>query len=133
MKCRLLVLRCPLHNSSPPNRSRVPKWAVTFRRVGSTTARRGGSSVRSIYIYIFFFSLQPLRRLNSNLQPQTAAGRYRQRRPPGKQINFFSFLFFFSLCSKPARGTAPPEMMCRFIGVDASCQSNIRPTDGGWN
>lgn len=52
-------------------------------------------------------------------------GRYHHRQPPEKQINFF---FFFLLHFYPqfSMMASFPEMMYRLIGVDASCQSNIR-------
>lgn len=54
-------------------------------------------------------------------------GRYHCRQLAGKQINFFPSISPLH----SARWAAFPEMMCRFIGVDASCQSNIRGT-GNW-
>lgn len=52
--------------------------------------------------------------------------RYRRRQPPENKLTFL--LHFYPQFSVMA---SFPETMCGFIGVDVSCQSNIRGT-GNW-
>lgn len=59
-------------------------------------------------------------------------GRYHCQQPPENKLTFFFFSFFLRFSSLyPTRWAAFLKMMCRFIGADASCQSNIRGT-GNW-